>query len=98
MAQFLKNLPSHNEKNFSQFQPEPDWKFSTKKLPVHLPTTETPSQQSIVTDQTHILLRYLQGKAKASARRGKGRKDPGEVCERPAKIARTHSQDTDPDQ
>lgn len=59
-AEFLRGLPSHNENNFSRFQPDTSCKSSMKRSSVYLPTKDHPSEQIITTEKTTILLRYLQ--------------------------------------
>ncbi|GFY58076.1 DET1- and DDB1-associated protein 1 [Trichonephila inaurata madagascariensis] len=59
-AEFLKGLPSHNESNFSRYQPDASCKASMKKTSVYVPTKDHPSEQIITTEKTTILLRYLQ--------------------------------------
>ncbi|KAG8193846.1 hypothetical protein JTE90_029578 [Oedothorax gibbosus] len=58
-ADFLKGLPSHNESNFSRFQPDTSLKNSMRKGSVYLSTTDDEESQPITTDKTTILLRYL---------------------------------------
>ncbi|MCL4115579.1 UNVERIFIED_CONTAM: hypothetical protein GTU68_017641 [Idotea baltica] len=58
-ASFLKELPVHNEQNFSKFQGDPSGRTSYKKPPVFLPTKDNPYSQEIVTEKSNILLRYL---------------------------------------
>ncbi|GIY64870.1 DET1- and DDB1-associated protein 1 [Caerostris extrusa] len=59
-AEFLKGLPSHNQNNFSRFQPDSSCKSTSKKTSVYLPTKDNPSEQIIITEKSTILLRYLQ--------------------------------------
>ncbi|XP_055319603.1 DET1- and DDB1-associated protein 1 [Sitodiplosis mosellana] len=57
--EFLKNLPSHNEKNFALFNTENGIRTSSRRPSVYLPTVDIPSEQIIVTEKKNILLRYL---------------------------------------
>ncbi|XP_040271477.1 DET1- and DDB1-associated protein 1-like [Bufo bufo] len=92
MACFLKDLPSHNQRNFTGFQSESA--CTEKRLQVHLPTSETASRQAIVTDQEHILLRYLRRQErKAGKKRSQSPTELGETSVRPPKIARIDSQE-----
>ncbi|XP_054709922.1 DET1- and DDB1-associated protein 1-like [Uloborus diversus] len=59
-ADFLKGLPSHDENNFSRFQPDTSCKNYMKKTSVYVPTKDHPAEQIITTEKTTILLRYLQ--------------------------------------
>ncbi|KFM81238.1 DET1- and DDB1-associated protein 1, partial [Stegodyphus mimosarum] len=59
-AEFLRELPSYNENNFSRFQPDTSCKNSIKKSSVYIATKDHPSEQIITTEKTTILLRYLQ--------------------------------------
>lgn len=45
ISEFLKNLPSHNEKNFALFNTENGIRTSSR-LSVYLPTVDIPSEQS----------------------------------------------------
>ncbi|CAG0880786.1 unnamed protein product [Darwinula stevensoni] len=63
-ADFLKELPSFNQENFSRFQRESNSKSNCsvgvkKKEAQYLPTRDIPSDHVIVTEKTNILLRYL---------------------------------------
>lgn len=58
-AEFLKGLPSYNEKNFTMFHSDSSVRVSVKRPSVYLPTKDYPSEQIIVTEKTNILLRYL---------------------------------------
>lgn len=54
---FLKDLPCHNEDNFTLFNAE---RRSNTKASVYLPTEDDfPSEQIIVTEKRNILLRHL---------------------------------------
>ncbi|XP_013772367.1 DET1- and DDB1-associated protein 1-like [Limulus polyphemus] len=59
IAEFLKELPSHNESNFTKFQADTTSKTTVKRPAVYLPTKDHPSEQIITTEKTNILLRYL---------------------------------------
>ncbi|XP_011181127.1 DET1- and DDB1-associated protein 1 [Zeugodacus cucurbitae] len=59
VAEFLKDLPSHNAQNFSQFNMEHGLRTSQKRPSVYLPTEDVPSEQHIVMDKRCVLLRYL---------------------------------------
>ncbi|XP_013783846.1 DET1- and DDB1-associated protein 1-like [Limulus polyphemus] len=59
IAEFLKELPSHNESNFSRFQADTSSKTTVKRPAVYLPTKDHPAEQIIITEKTNILLRYL---------------------------------------
>lgn len=56
---FLKELPSHNSRNFSLYNTESGIRTSSKRPSVYISTTDTPSDQIIVTEKKNILLRYL---------------------------------------
>ncbi|XP_052239313.1 DET1- and DDB1-associated protein 1-like [Dreissena polymorpha] len=58
-ADFLKELPSYDENNFSRFNSESGLKSSVKKPSVYICTKDHPSEQVITTEKTNILLRYL---------------------------------------
>lgn len=59
VSEFLKDLPCHNERNFSLFNTENGIRTSLKRPSVYLPTEDLPSEQIIVTEKKNILLRYL---------------------------------------
>ncbi|XP_055548886.1 DET1- and DDB1-associated protein 1 [Wyeomyia smithii] len=59
ITEFLKDLPCHNEENFSLFNTENGVKTSSKRPSVYIQTAEIPSEQVIVTEKKNILLRYL---------------------------------------
>ncbi|KXJ72731.1 DET1- and DDB1-associated protein 1 [Aedes albopictus] len=59
ITDFLKDLPCHNEENFSLFNTENGVKTSSKRPSVYIPTVDIPSEQVIVTEKKNILLRYL---------------------------------------
>lgn len=59
ITEFLKDLPCHNEDNFSLFNTENGVKTSSKRPSVYIPTVDIPSEQVIVTEKKNILLRYL---------------------------------------
>ncbi|XP_043252467.1 DET1- and DDB1-associated protein 1 [Colletes gigas] len=59
VAEFLKDLPSHNENNFANFHTDNGNRICIKKPSLYLPTKDHPSGQIIVTEKTTILLRYL---------------------------------------
>lgn len=46
ISEFLKDLPCHNEQNFSLFNTENGIRTSSRRPPVYLPTEEIPSEQS----------------------------------------------------
>lgn len=46
ISEFLKNLPSHNEKNFALFNTENGIRTSSRRPSVYLPTVDIPSEQS----------------------------------------------------
>uniref|UniRef100_A0A0K8TSK7 DET1- and DDB1-associated protein 1 n=1 Tax=Tabanus bromius TaxID=304241 RepID=A0A0K8TSK7_TABBR len=58
VSEFLKDLPCHNEENFSLFNTENGIR-TWKRPSVYLPTEESPSEQIIVIEKKNILLRYL---------------------------------------
>ncbi|XP_076355627.1 DET1- and DDB1-associated protein 1-like isoform X2 [Tachypleus tridentatus] len=45
IAEFLKELPSHNESNFSRFQADTSSKTTVKRPAVYLPTKDHPAEQ-----------------------------------------------------
>lgn len=57
--EFLKELPSHNSKNFALYNTDHGIRTSSKRPSVYISTTDTPSEQIIVTEKKNILLRYL---------------------------------------
>ncbi|XP_055374560.1 DET1- and DDB1-associated protein 1 [Condylostylus longicornis] len=59
VKEFLKDLPSHNQRNFSLFNSENGIRTSLKRPTVYIPTEDSPSEQIIVTEKKNILLRYL---------------------------------------
>ncbi|KAL4227424.1 DET1- and DDB1-associated protein 1 [Mactra antiquata] len=59
MADFLKELPSYDENNFTRFNAESGFKSNVKKPSVYICTKDHPSEQVITTEKTNILLRYL---------------------------------------
>ncbi|XP_077299981.1 DET1- and DDB1-associated protein 1 isoform X2 [Arctopsyche grandis] len=59
IREFLKDLPSYDEQNFTLFNTDNGIRTCSKRPSVYLPTTEFPSEQIIVTEKTNILLRYL---------------------------------------
>uniref|UniRef100_A0A2M4AWI5 DET1- and DDB1-associated protein 1 n=1 Tax=Anopheles triannulatus TaxID=58253 RepID=A0A2M4AWI5_9DIPT len=59
ISEFLKDLPCHNEENFSLFNTENGVRISSKRPSVYVPTTDIPSEQVIVSEKKNILLRYL---------------------------------------
>ncbi|XP_055594058.1 DET1- and DDB1-associated protein 1-like [Uranotaenia lowii] len=59
VTEFLKDLPCHNEDNFSLFNTENGVKTSSKRPSVYISTVDIPSEQVIVTEKKNILLRYL---------------------------------------
>ncbi|XP_003739251.1 DET1- and DDB1-associated protein 1 [Galendromus occidentalis] len=68
----LSNLPSFNSRNFAKFQPCSQSRNSTRKPPTYLPLKDHPLSQTITTEKTNILLRYLHyqtGGKKSSKRR-----------------------------
>ncbi|XP_061172020.1 DET1- and DDB1-associated protein 1-like, partial [Saccostrea echinata] len=58
-ADFLKELPSHNEDNFTRFHIDSSCRSNMRKPAVYIPTVDHPSEQVITTEKTNILLRYL---------------------------------------
>ncbi|KAL3865905.1 hypothetical protein ACJMK2_043253 [Sinanodonta woodiana] len=60
MADFLKELPSYNETNFTRFHADSgNGKTNMKRPAVYISTKDYPEQQIITTEKTNILLRYL---------------------------------------
>ena len=73
MADFLKDLPTHNSANFSKLtagdsgprggrassSSTNSYTVPRHKSTVYVPTVDYPSEQVIVTEKTNILLRYL---------------------------------------
>ncbi|CAH4029078.1 DET1- and DDB1-associated protein 1 [Pieris rapae] len=59
VLEFLKDLPSYNEQNFTLFNTDNGIRNSSKRPSIYLPTKDIPSEQIIVTEKTNILLRYL---------------------------------------
>lgn len=59
LTDFLKELPSHNSKNFSLYNTESGIRTSSKRPSVYISTTDVPADQIIVTEKKNILLRYL---------------------------------------
>ncbi|XP_052697732.1 DET1- and DDB1-associated protein 1-like [Crassostrea angulata] len=59
MADFLKELPSHNEDNFTRFHTDSSCRSNMRKPAVYISTVDHPSEQVITTEKTNILLRYL---------------------------------------
>lgn len=56
---FLKDLPCHNQDNFTLFNAE-SGRRSSSRASVYLPTEDdTSSEQIIVTEKRNILLRHL---------------------------------------
>ncbi|KAK3731430.1 hypothetical protein QZH41_013618, partial [Actinostola sp. cb2023] len=56
----LKELPSFNQSNFSRYHRDSTCKPSNRRPAVYLPTKDVIApEQTIVTDKTNILLRYL---------------------------------------
>lgn len=56
---FLKDLPCHNQENFTLFNAETGRRSNTRAS-VYLPTDDDfPSEQLIVTEKRNILLRHL---------------------------------------
>lgn len=45
ITEFLKDLPCHNEENFSLFNTENGVKTSSKRPSVYIPTVDIPSEQ-----------------------------------------------------
>ena len=72
MADFLKNLPTHNSANFSKLtgsdggssgsssntRSRSSYTVPRHKSTVYVPTVDYPSEQIIVTEKTNVLLRY----------------------------------------
>lgn len=61
-SQFLKELPSRNQNNFSHYQVDSGPKSSLKKAAVYLPTSDeadSPDQQGEDFDQTILTLTLL---------------------------------------
>ncbi|PVD19412.1 hypothetical protein C0Q70_19901 [Pomacea canaliculata] len=59
MGDFLKGLPSYNERNFTRFHADSSCRTSLQKPTVYISTRDYPSDQVITTERTNILLRYL---------------------------------------
>ncbi|KAL5005028.1 hypothetical protein ScPMuIL_018484 [Solemya velum] len=59
MADFMKELPSYNESNFTRFHSDSNCKTSVRRPAVYICTKDYPSEQVITTEKTNILLRYL---------------------------------------
>lgn len=55
ISEFLKNLPSHNEKNFALFNTENGIRTSSRRPSVYLPTVDIPSEQS----KLHLWWNYI---------------------------------------
>lgn len=59
ISDFLKDLPCHNQENFTLFNAE-SGRRSSSRASVYLPTEDDfPSEQVIVTEKRNILLRHL---------------------------------------
>ncbi|XP_050682717.1 DET1- and DDB1-associated protein 1 [Leptidea sinapis] len=59
VIEFLKDLPSYDEQNFSLFNTDNGIRNCSKRPSIYLPTKDIPSEQIIVTEKTNILLRFL---------------------------------------
>ncbi|XP_027851049.1 DET1- and DDB1-associated protein 1-like [Aphis gossypii] len=59
IEEFLDGMPTFDERNFSQFYPS---SFISRRIPVYIKTTDTPSEQVIVNDTSTVLLRYFHKK------------------------------------
>ncbi|XP_030029058.1 DET1- and DDB1-associated protein 1 [Manduca sexta] len=59
VMEFLKDLPSYDEQNFTLFNTDHGIRNCSKRPSIYLPTKDIPSEQIIVTEKTNILLRYL---------------------------------------
>lgn len=59
ISEFLRELPSQNSRNFSLYNTESGVRTTSKRPSVYISTTDTPSEQVIVTEKKNILLRYL---------------------------------------
>ncbi|CAG5030026.1 unnamed protein product [Parnassius apollo] len=59
VMEFLKDLPSYDEHNFTLFNTDSGIRNCSKRPSIYLPTKDIPSDQIIVTEKTNILLRYL---------------------------------------
>lgn len=59
VMEFLKDLPSYDEHNFTLFNTDHGIRNCSKRPSIYLPTKDIPSEQIIVTEKTNILLRYL---------------------------------------
>ncbi|XP_067946105.1 DET1- and DDB1-associated protein 1-like [Watersipora subatra] len=102
MADFLKNLPCHNQQNFEHIEPASsnrgssghgsrNTSCSVKMPPVFIQTKDYPSEQiMITTEKTNILLRYLQQQLD---KRNKKREAPEEAGNprKHAKVTVDHS-------
>jgi len=81
----LANLPSYNSKNFANFQPNCTSR-QAKRPSVYLPLKDYPTAQTITSEKTNILLRYLHyqtGHKKTAKKR-----DPSPSDEIPVKRTR----------
>ncbi|KOB76618.1 DET1-and DDB1-associated protein 1, partial [Operophtera brumata] len=59
VVEFMKDLPSYDEHNFTLFNTDHGIRNCSKRPSIYLPTEDIPSEQIIVTEKTNILLRYL---------------------------------------
>eukprot|EP00090_Calanus_glacialis_P023821 TRINITY_DN3694_c0_g1_i2.p2 TRINITY_DN3694_c0_g1~~TRINITY_DN3694_c0_g1_i2.p2 ORF type:complete len:141 (-),score=47.92 TRINITY_DN3694_c0_g1_i2:110-478(-) len=79
MADFLKNLPTHNADNFTKINPDTCHRSSTGKKTAYVPVKDIPADQVIVTEKTNILLRFLhqQWDKKATTKKRSGEAGAG---------------------
>lgn len=93
VSDFLKDLPSYDEHNFTLFNTDNGIRTCSKRPSVYLPTIDFPSEQIIVTEKTNILLRYLhqQWEKKNSPRKRDGNEITGIEEPRPRKRPRLNS-------
>jgi len=81
-AEFLKNLPSYKKENFSRFVADASGRSTnqTNRADTRLVCGDETSSQTIVTEKTSILLRYLHDHwdRKANSRKRTVRKESDE--------------------
>jgi len=93
----LANLPSYNSKNFANFQPNCTSR-QAKRPSVYLPLKEYPTAQTITSEKTNILLRYLHyqtGHKKSTKKRDPSPSDDIPVKRTRQEANRTHNEDDD---
>ncbi|XP_060859734.1 DET1- and DDB1-associated protein 1-like isoform X1 [Metopolophium dirhodum] len=56
IAEFLDGFPSYNERNFCSFVAK---NCGNKSSPVYITTKDQPSNQTIVNDNSHLLIQCL---------------------------------------